>query len=338
MGTKANKVGINEIAAALGISKSTVSRALNNHPKISEATKQKVLKQAQELGYTPNIPDLISNKDSRSIALIIPHSKNTFFAEITESVRNSCNQIKYSLFICESHFDIETERQCIEQIKTLDFQALIYVAHKETQELESLDYLSKTGFPLSIIHENHLKSHVPTIILDVHQSIYDGIKHLKSNEAKTIGLIIDEKENAVCDQVSDLFESMLKQEDLNYNPDLVYSQSYNEETDIAQILNTLFANKITPDALIFGSYNNAYKALQFLNINRITKKEVLIMSINSSPMMHYAKPNISYLQLQGTKVGNEAARLIFKQLNKAPKSSTKVFFSRLIIKSSSLKV
>jgi len=335
---KSNKVGINEIAEALGISKSTVSRALNNHPKISEATKQKVLKQAHQLGYTPNIPDLISNKESRSVVLLLPHTKNIFFNEIIESVRAACELKQYSLFVCESNYDIAVEAKCIDQIKALGFQALIYVAHGNTEQLEGLDYLAKSGLPISIIHENHLKSTVPTVILDVHQSLFDGIKHLKSNDAQRIGLIIDEEENSICGQVNGFFKNMLIDEGLTYYPEFIYNQAYKDTINIPLLIDQMFSEETVPDALIFGSYDYAYKAFQYLNAKQLNVDPVLIMSIHSSKLMNFAKPNITYLHLQGLKLGSEAARLVFKQLNKAPKSSTKVFFSRLIIKSSSLKV
>jgi len=334
---KGNKIGINEIATALGISKSTVSRALNNHPKISEATKQKVLKQAQQLGYQPSIPDLISNKESQSIALVIPHSENIFFTEIISSVREACKLKNYSLFVCESHYDIATEKKCIEQIKALEFKALIYVAHHKTEDLESLNYLAKAGFPVSIIHESPLKSSVSTVILDVHQSFYDSILHLKSNGAERIGLIIDEKENSICHQVEELFEPMLKKEELKYNPDFVCLNDLGT-LNIQSTIDRFFAGKQKPNALIFNSYNHAYKAYQYIKMKRLSEEEVLIMSLNSSQVMHYAKPNITYLQLQGAKLGNEATKLVFRQINKGPRTSTKVFFSRLIIKSSSIRV
>jgi LacI family transcriptional regulator len=337
LSTKANKVGINEIANALGISKSTVSRALNNHPKISEATKQKVLKQAQQLGYQPNIPDLISNKESRSVALIIPHSESTYFKDIIAAVRLVCQQNDFGLFVCQSAYDLQEERRCINQIKALDFSALVYVSHTNSHQVEELDYLIKQGFPISVIHHNQLKNPVSTVILDVHQSFHDSIEHLKNNGAQKIGLVISEKENALNAQINSLFEEMLAKMDLEYDSSLVFLNSYKEDK-LNRVLSQIFSENNYPDALIFSSYNQAFKAWQYINSLKLDTGKVLIMSIDSSDLRDYAKPNISYLQLQGSKLGSKAARLVFEQITKPTKASTKVYFSRLIIKSSSLKV
>ena len=72
-------ITIDDIASELGISVSTVSRALNNHPRISDATKQKVLKKAKELGYKPGLSDYGRRLTSlgQIVALVCPHL-NTF--------------------------------------------------------------------------------------------------------------------------------------------------------------------------------------------------------------------------------------------------------------------
>jgi len=333
---KANKVGINEIAAALNISKSTVSRALNNHPKISDATKKKVLKQSKQLGYQPNIPDLMSNKESSSIALIIPHSKNAFFSDIIKSVREYFNTEGYSIFVCESNYDTDIEHRCIEQIKSLNFQALVYVSHKKSKNLEILNHLVKQGFPLSLIHENQIESPVSTVILDIHQSFSDSINHLKLNGAKRISFIISEKNNAITKQANSLFKTMLENENLEYLPELIIDSAKYDD-DINAIVDELFENKLKPNALIFDSYSQAFKAHQAINdFYPEYKNKILIMSINSNDLMLYARPNITYLNLQGNKMGEEAAKLVVKQIKEVVKPSTKVLFSRLIIKSSSI--
>jgi len=335
---KASKIGINEIAKALGISKSTVSRALNDHPKISKETKQKVLFQAQRLGYEPNVPNLISNKESHAIALIIPHSNNSFFSEIISSIKEVCSLNNYSLFVCESNYDIGVEKNCIEQIKSLGFQAMIYVAHKDSEKLNDLEYLIKVGFPLTVIHESHLKNAASTVILDVHQSFYDSIQHLKSSGAKSVALVVSENRNSICQHVLSIYEPMLESEGLD---NINYSVSKNdlENKNVQAIITSLFSSENQPDSIIFNSYDMAFRAWNIINdVHSVIEKDIRIMSLNSNSLMLNAKPNITYLQLQGIKVGQEAANLTFNQINKNAKPSTQVFFSRLIIKSSSIRV
>ncbi len=336
--SKASKVGISEIADALNISKSTVSRALNDHPKISKETKQRVLFQAQQLGYEPNVPNLISNKESHAIALIIPHSRNTFFTEIIASIRQLCTINKYSLFVCESNYDIVEEQKCIEQIKSLGFQAMVYVAHKHSEKLNDLEYLIKVGFPLTVIHESHLKNTASTVILDVHQSFYDSILHLKSSGAENIALVISEDRNSISQQASALYQPMLESEGLN-NIEYNVLQSDLESKNMPMIIKALFSADTQPDSIIFNSYDMAFRAWHIINdVNSGINKDVRIMSLNSNDLMLNIKPNITYLQLQGAKIGQEAAKLTFKQINNRAKPSTQVFFSRLIIKSSSIRV
>jgi DNA-binding LacI/PurR family transcriptional regulator len=131
---------------------------------------------------------------------------------------------------------------------------------------------------------------------------------------------------------------MLEKEDLKYYPELKIKLSMSDN-DIISIIDDLFENDMKADAIIFDSYCQAFKAYQYIN-DAYSKYDsnILIMSLNSNDLMLHAKPNITYLNLQGSKMGEEAAKLVFKQINGNTKANTKIMFSRLIIKSSSISI
>jgi len=77
---KAN-ITVKDIADSINISASTVSRALNNHPKISQTTKEKVWAAAKKLGYQPNIPAYMNPENSKTICFLVPEIDNAFYID-----------------------------------------------------------------------------------------------------------------------------------------------------------------------------------------------------------------------------------------------------------------
>lgn len=101
-----------EIAKRLNVSVSTVSRALNNHPRIGISTKEKVKKLAEELGYEPNT-QAIFFKQSKTmvIGVILPSIKEGFFSEAISGMEEAALQHDYTILFGQSYDDLEKEKK-----------------------------------------------------------------------------------------------------------------------------------------------------------------------------------------------------------------------------------
>jgi len=86
-------VTIKDIAKSLGVSYSTVSRALNNKPGVSNKTRERIIKQAKKMGYQPNdMARGLVKKQSKTIGVIIPDIANSFFGEVTQGIMDTANK------------------------------------------------------------------------------------------------------------------------------------------------------------------------------------------------------------------------------------------------------
>jgi len=330
-------IRIQDLAEKIGTSASTVSRALNDHPKISVAMKQKVLDMAIQLGYKPSIPSLMSENETKTIALILPNITSSYYSEIIKAVKQHVEENSYALFICETDYQAQKERFFFEQIELMKMQGLIYLAHKNSDEQEILEIFAKKKFPMVFIHENKLKEKVPTVILDVYQSLSEAVEHLKSNEAKNISLLIDDVQNPVYAQVEELFLQLVEKDEEGAKTSSVFH--INSEDDfILKQLDAVLRNNQTFDALIISSMRMAYAVQQIVNKASIDSKKLLLISLTKDAFDGFARPKISYFNLRGDQIGGAAAKLLFKQIKNGMKAESKAFFSRLIIKSSSMKM
>ncbi len=107
-------VSIKDIARAAGVSPSTVSRALNDHPRISQATKARIRQLAQELGYTPSLPARsLVTRHTATIGMVITTAADPFLARLVQGVEETAEKNGYSVFMSSSYRNAERELEVV---------------------------------------------------------------------------------------------------------------------------------------------------------------------------------------------------------------------------------
>ncbi len=332
---KKNNIRIKDLAEKLNTSASTVSRALNDHPKISQQTKQKVLDMAIQMGYMPNIPSLMAQKDSKLIVLLIPNTSDAYYRALEESIRLFCIKNSFVLFVAETHYDLEQEQVLFQQIAQMKIAGLIYLAHKNTPKLNELQKYTKHDLPIVILHDNHLKEDISSLILDVYQALYKALEHLKSNGAKKIAFLIDDDQHPIYIEMKEHFLSLTHKLEVVSDKSLVFCVKHLGE-NCSSHLDQLIQNKDQVDAVITSSMKWAYLLQQ--KMERFSAEKILLVSLNKDDSELFARPKITYLNFQAQKIAEEVVRLLIKQINQDFRVESKVFFSQLITKSSSLQI
>jgi LacI family transcriptional regulator len=119
-------VTIKDIAQKLNINFSTVSRALNDKPGVSEKTRKRVLKAAEEMGYQPNgLARGLVSRSTKTLAVIIPDIINPLFGEITTGIIETANTSHYDVFLCITNWNAEMEKQYIQTIRQKQVDGII---------------------------------------------------------------------------------------------------------------------------------------------------------------------------------------------------------------------
>ena len=113
-----SKITLNKISKILGISKSTVSKALNNYADVSPVTRNMVLNLAEELNYKPNtFAQNLRSQESRVIGLIVPEIVHYFFSTIILGVTETAEMHGYNVIIVQSNDDYLGEVKQLEVLK-----------------------------------------------------------------------------------------------------------------------------------------------------------------------------------------------------------------------------
>ncbi|HXV98499.1 MAG TPA: LacI family DNA-binding transcriptional regulator, partial [Anaerolineae bacterium] len=110
-------ITIYDIAKAVGVTQTTVANALAGRGNVSEATRQRILKYAQEMGYRPNtIARSLAQGKTYTLALILPRISTPFYPEIAEAIEHTAMQQDYQLLLCNTHDDPDLGRRYLERL------------------------------------------------------------------------------------------------------------------------------------------------------------------------------------------------------------------------------
>ena len=146
---KASENTIKDIALALGLSPSTVSRALQDYPHTSQATKARVREVVEKMGYRHNaVAASLRNSKSNTIGLIIPRISMYFHAEAVTVIQNSLHESGYHLIICQSNDQPDLEKELVNTLYSARVDGLIVATTSRTTDFSCFDVFRKNHIPL----------------------------------------------------------------------------------------------------------------------------------------------------------------------------------------------
>lgn len=146
---KSPNVTIKDIAKLLSISPSTVSRALKDHPDISQATKDQVNKLAAEMNYRPNpIALSLRNRKSNVIGVVIPEIVHYFFSSVISGIEKVANEHGYSVIVSQSGEVFAKEVEVCETFRHSIIDGLLISVSKQTEDFTHLQQLDDDGIPV----------------------------------------------------------------------------------------------------------------------------------------------------------------------------------------------
>src|SRR5678809_408827 len=146
---KFEAVTIKDIARALGISTSTVSRALRDSYEISPETKQLVLECAEKLNYRPNpIALSLKEKRSRSIGVVVCEIANSFFSQVINGIESIAYDKGYNVIISQTHESYEREIMDLHYLSSRSVDGLLISLSTETNDISHIQSLHQKGLPI----------------------------------------------------------------------------------------------------------------------------------------------------------------------------------------------
>lgn len=187
------KATLKQIAKELNVSVSTVSKALNDSPEISELTKVKIKEYAKLKNYKPNVIGLnLKNRKTKTIGVIIPNILNSFFAKVFSGIEKVADEKGYNVIMCISNESLKKEMHTLEMLSNGTIDGFIVSVSEEAQKKHQYEHFSaiiNDGTPIVMFDRIAEDIDCDKVIVDDFDSALDSTQHLINLGCKNIALL-----------------------------------------------------------------------------------------------------------------------------------------------------
>lgn len=336
------KTTIYDIAKKLNISAATVSRALNNNPKISTTTCKLVQETAVKMNYKQNRLALaLKSGKSGNIGVIVPRIDTNFFGSTIRGIEEELHPNKYNVIICQTH---EDENREIENINTLlDAQVdgiMISITNESKKNEKIIHSVLEKNVPLIFFDRKKNINGVSSVTIDDFKGAYIATKHLIDQGCKRIAHLCGDQSLEIYEnRFKGYKQALLDNEILFIEEYVVKSKSKIE--DGAHVTNKLLQLKNPPDAIFSASDFAALGAIQELRSNGIKiPEDFCVVGFGNEPFTKFMELSISTVDQSPLEMGKMAAKVFLEQINHTEnfKMEKKIVLNPILhIRKSSLK-
>jgi len=338
------KTTIHDIANELDITASTVSRALQDNPRISDSTKKLVLETAEKLNYQPNsIAAALRKGKSNIIGVIIPMADRDFFASVIRGVEEIVNKSGYRVIISQSNDSPEKEKSNIKALLESQVDGILASYAKATTEFEHYEEVVKRGVPLILfdrLHETLESLPVRAVVIDDYLGAYKATEHLIEQGCKRIVHFSGQQHISIYKERRRGYEEALKRNDLPVDESLIIESNLKLEAGRELGKKLLSWDKL-PDAIFSASDYGAVGAMEIFKKHGIKiPDDIALVGFSNESFTSFVEPSLTTVDQHGEKMGQIAAELFLEQMDKKDATLTQsktVLNPELIIRESSKK-
>ena len=172
---------LKQIAKELDVSVSTVSKALNDSPEISEKTKTRIKEYAKLKNYKPNVIGLnLKNRKTKTIGVIIPNILNSFFAKVFSGIEKVADEKGYNVITCISNESLEKEINTLEMLSNGTIDGFILSVSEEAQKLQEYNHFKEIiseGTPIVMFDRIADEVECDKVVVDDFDSALNATQH-----------------------------------------------------------------------------------------------------------------------------------------------------------------
>ena len=334
---KKSEPTIHDIARELKISASTVSRALQNNPRISLKTREKILSIAETMGYRPNsLASNLRNKRSNTIGIVVPLINRHFFASVISGAEEVAFKAGYTVVISQSNDLANKEIAIVHSMFANRVDGLIISIAMESTTFEHLKMFTKKNIPLVFFDRAVPEMETNKIVVDDFMGGFRVTQHLIDQGYKKIGHMAGPQNLTTYRERKSGYLEALSKNGLSFDESMIVTTKLTSEDGTAAI-QQLMRLPQPPDAIFCGNDTTALSAMIYLRSEgyRIPE-DIGIVGFSNEPFSRVVSPSISTIEQPAFLMGQKAAELILNQIENQEKSfTTLVLPTELIIRESS---
>lgn len=330
-----------DIAKALDISKSTVSRALQGHTDIKEATRKAVLNMAKRLDYQPNLhaKSLVKSK-SNTIGIIVPEFVNSFFPTVIIGAQQIATEAGYNVIIMQSQESVRTEIANTQVLLASRVEGVIISMTRETSVFDHFRAFERHGIPIVFFNRICEKIEASRVMVNDYEGAYNAVEHLILNGYKKIAHISGPSNLRLSQNRIKGYLDALKAHKLPVNEKWIVHHDLTRENAWASAQRLLTARS-RPDAIFCVNDPCAIQTLLYAKMVGIRVPDQLgIVGFSDDPISSIIEPHLTTVSQPVSEMGKIAMSMLLDQITQGPGNYTPVHTklpTKLIIRQSSVR-
>lgn len=335
------EVTIYDIARDLGISPTTVSRALNDHPAVNKNTKQKIFDAATEMGYQSNFfASSLRKKRTNAIGVIVPILNSNFQSSVIAGMEKVATDEGYNLIISQSFEDAQKEIFNARTMFNSRIDGLLVSLAHDTDNIDHLKPFFDKNIP--VIFFDRVAEHHKCLGIEIDniQAAHKATSHLVEQGCKNLIHITGNlKINVYANRLKG-FKYALVDNGITYKEENVISTRLSEEAGI-EAANKILKMDPLPDGIFVANDYCAAHCIKTLTKAGISVPgDIAVVGFNNDPVCRIIEPNLTTINYPGYEMGEVAVRNLINLLDGASDNfatNSVTLRSELIVRASSLK-
>ena len=305
------KITIHDIARELNLTSGTVSRALNDHPRISEATKLLVKEKATALKYQRNkIASSLRSGKSHTIGIIIPSAQMNFFGSVVHGIEMMASSNGYSILLYQTEETTLLEKKAIETFLSARVDGILASVAKETVDFSHYQELQKRHIPLVFFDRTNDALDVPSVVIDDYKGAFLATEHLIKGGYQRIAHVSGPQHIKGFQDRFRGYTDALNEHKIKVDKKLIYQGDISIESGRAAV-DYFFELPNIPDAVFAAEDYTALGVMKGLKERKVRMPgEFGVIGFANENFGEHISPSLSSVDQQTVQMGKEALGLL----------------------------
>ncbi|RJG26804.1 LacI family DNA-binding transcriptional regulator [Paenibacillus thiaminolyticus] len=334
-------VTIIDVAKQAGVSPSTVSRVLSNHPRISAKTAQRVREVMADLGYHPNVmaKSLVS-KVSNTIAVLLHRPAeelflNLFFSEVMRGLVTQASRAGFDLLMTTGATEQEELEAITRLVKGKRVDGVILLYSRRNDPIVS--FLEELQFPFVLIGRSEEHPDILSVNNDNVQAAYDATRHLIDQGHRRIGFVSGPSNLMISKDRMAGYQAALKEAGMEARPEWIVEGEFLQESGY-RAMSFFMSLPERPTALVAIDDVVAFGVLRgLMELGYRVPDDLSLVSFNNVPLSELATPPITSVDIGIYQLGYTASQTLIRSIKGEPMQQRLIIPHRLIVRESSLR-
>ena len=308
------QITLKDIAKALDLSPSTVSRAISNHPAISEETRTLVQKYAEEHKYKPNALALqLRTNRNNTIGVIVPEIVHYFFSTVLAGIQDEAEKENYNLIICHSNEDYNREVKSVETLLEARVCGILASQSKTTDEFGHFQNILDDGVHLVFFDRICTGINTDKVVIDDYVGSLNAVETLIKGGCRRIALLGANPNLPIANNRRMGYEDALRKHNIPVDKTLM---QVCDTIELArQIIPIMLKIEPVPDAFFCINDEVAAYCLQIVKSAGFKiPQDISVCGFTNSYITEVTDPTLTSVDQHGFEMGKAAARLLINRI------------------------